>query len=42
MFIFSDKSEVNCVYVREIVFTMLCSCVAIEKNLRAAKRMLSF
>ena len=45
MFIFSDMSEVNCVYVRENVFTMLSSCVAIAGNLRegaAAKRMLSF
>ena len=42
MFIFSDKSEVNCVYVGENVFTMLCSCVAIARNLKeeaAAKRM---
>ena len=41
MFIFSDMSEVNCVYVRENVFTMLSSCVAIAGNLRkgaAAKR----
>ena len=45
MFIFSDKSEVNCVSVRENVFTVLRSCVAIAKNRReeaAAKRMLSF